>query len=158
MGDFNCHHTLWHDHTQKGQTPDRKAQIIEKIILENDLNILDEDKHTYEKFIDGSLYTSHIDITLVTPDLQTDLEWDTLDENGGSDHIPISIKIKKSYDFNKYTRWNFKKANWDKYRDLAVFGREITDFRDVKELTDYIVNTLNAAAEEAIGKITQKIT
>ena len=30
MGDFNCHHTLWHDHTQKGQTPDRKAQIIEK--------------------------------------------------------------------------------------------------------------------------------
>ena len=154
MGDFNCHHTLWHDHTQKGQTPDRKAQIIEKIILENDLNILDEDKHTYERFIDGSLYTSHIDITLVTPDLQTDLEWDTLDENGGSDHIPISIKIKKSYDFNKYTRWNFKKANWDKYRDLAVFGREITDFRDVKELTDYIVNTLNAAAEEAIGKIT----
>ena len=147
-GDFNSHHTLWH-----GLQPDSRGNIIEKFVLENDINILDENEHTYEVFRNGTLYKAHIDLTLITPDLQPDLDWTTLDDNGGSDHIPIVIEINKSYDFNTITKWNFKRANWEKYRELAVFGTPIQDFNDIQDLADYIVNTLNSAASEAIGKI-----
>ena len=153
-GDFNSHHTLWYDHTLlPDQEPGVRAKTIENFVLENDLNILDKDEHTYEIFRDGQLYTSHIDLTLISPELQPDLDWTTLDETGGSDHIPIVIDINKSYDFNTYTKWNFKRANWDKYRELAIFGTPIQNFENVQDLTDYIVNTLNSAADQAIGKI-----
>lgn len=150
-GDFNSHHTLWHD-----PTTDARGNIIENFILENDLNLLDEDEHTYEQFRnDGTIYKSHIDLTLITPDLQPDLDWTTNDEdNGGSDHFPIKIEINKSYDFTTFTKWNFKRANWDKFRDLVLFDKPITDFPDVQHAADYILDQLNSAGEEAIGKFT----
>ena len=147
-GDFNSHHTLWY-----GLEPDSRGKIIENFILENDINILDGKEHTYEIYRNGTLYKSHIDLTLVTPDLQPDLDWTTLEDNGGSDHFPIVIEINKSYDFNSVTKWNLKKANWDYYRELAIFGMPIESFQNVDELTDYIVNTINSAANQAIGKI-----
>ena len=101
------------------------------------------------------MHKSHIDLTLITPDLQPDLDWTTNDEDsGGSDHIPIKIDINKSYDFSTFTKWNFKKADWEKYRDLAVFNKPITDFPDAQSIADYIVKTLNSAGEIAIPKIT----
>ena len=149
-GDFNSHHTLWY-----GREPNARGKILADFILENDnINIIDKNEHTYEEHRnDGSIYTSHIDLTLVTPDLQPDLNWTTLDDNGGSDHIPILIEINKSYDFSTYTKWNLKKANWEKYRNLAIFDIPIVDFSDIQELTDYIVKTINSAADKAIGKI-----
>ena len=149
-GDFNSHNTLWHDYKT-----DPRGRTVEDFILDNDLNILDENEHTYEKFYDGTMHKSHIDLTLITPDLQPDLDWTTNDEDsGGSDHIPIKIDINKSYDFSTFTKWNFKKADWEKYRDLAVFNKPITDFPDAQSIADYIVKTLNSAGEIAIPKIT----
>ena len=149
-GDFNSHNTLWHDHKT-----DARGQTVEDFILDNDLNILDENEHTYEKFNDGTMYKSHIDLTLITPDLQPDLDWTTNDEDsGGSDHFPIKIDINKSYDFSTFTKWNFKKADWEKYRKLAVFNKPIQDFSDAQSIADYIVETINSAGEKAIGKIT----
>ena len=91
-------------------------------------------------------------MTLITPDLQPDLDWTTLEDNGNSDHLPIQITINKSYDFDTFTRWNFKKADWDKYRQLAIFDKPIQDFSDIQELADYIVETINHAGDAAIGK------
>ena len=151
-GDFNSHHTLWYDHWTR---PNNRAYTLEEFILENNLNILDEDEHTYEEIRnDGTLYMAHIDLTIITPDLQPDLDWTTHDDdNGGSDHLPIKIEINKSYDFNFYTRWNFKQANWEQYRNLAIFDKPIQDFSNIQTLADYITEKLNSAGEEAIGKI-----
>ena len=150
-GDFNSHHTVWYDHWTR---PDDRGNTVEKFALENDLNFLDEDEHTYEQFrTDGNLYKSHIDLTLITPDLQSDLDWTTYDDKGNSDHIPIHIEINKSYDFNSFTRWNFKNANWEKYRQLAVFDKPIQDFTDIQALADYIVETINLAGEKYLGKL-----
>ena len=149
-GDFNSHNTIWHDYTT-----DSKGQTVEQFILDNDLNILDENEHTYEKISnDGTMYKSHIDLTLITPDLQPDLDWTTHDDDsGGSDHLPIKIDINKSYDFSIFTKWNFKKADWEQYRKLAVFNKPIQDFSDAQSIADYIVETINSAGEKAIGKI-----
>ena len=43
-GDFNSHNTLWHDYKT-----DPRGRTVEDFILDNDLNILDENEHTYEK-------------------------------------------------------------------------------------------------------------
>ena len=151
MGDFNSHNSLWYD-----PKTDARGRTVENFILENDLNIIDENEHTYEIIQnDGTIHKSHIDLTIITPDLQPDLDWTTHDEdNGGSDHRPVEIHINKSYDFTSFTRWNFKKADWDKYRKLAIFDRPIKDFPDAQSASDYIVETLNNAGEKAIGKIT----
>merc|ERR1712055_348927 len=135
---------------------DPKGQTVEQFILDNDLNILDENEHTYEKISnDGTMYKSPIDLTLITPDLQPDLDWTTHeDDSGGSDHLPIKIDINKSYDFSIFTKWNFNKADWEKYRDRAVFTKPIEDFPNAQSIADYIVETLNSAGEIAIPKIT----
>ena len=154
-GDFNSHSTLWYDnHKDRPQ----RANTLENFILENNLNILDENEPTLTIIRpDGTLYESHIDLTLITPDLQLDLNWttykvDNIHDKGGSDHIPIIIEINKSFEFSQFSRWNFKRANWEKYRELAIFKKPITDFSTVQQLADYIVYTINNAAEIAIGK------
>merc|ERR1712243_349578 len=105
---------------------------------------------TYEKITnDGTMYKSHIDLTLITPALQPDLDWTTHDDDsGGSDHLPIKMDINKSYDFSIFTKWNFKKADWEQYRKLAVFNKPIQDFPDAPSIADYIVETINLAGEK----------
>ena len=150
-GDFNSHNSLWHDYKT-----DTRGETLENFILDNDLNILDEDEHTFEQIrTDNSIYKSHIDLTLITPDLQPDLDWTTCDDdNGGSDHFPIKIDINKSFNFNTLTKWNFSKADWNKYRELAVLDKPFEDFPDAQSIADYIVKTLHSAGEKAIGTFT----
>ena len=87
-GDFNSHNPLWFD-----QKLDKRGEIIEKFILENNISLLDENKFTY---MNGKTQ-SHIDLTLVTPEICTEFSWNTYDCLCNSDHTPILIES-----FDKY--------------------------------------------------------
>ena len=145
IGDFNGHNTLWHD-----QGTDARGKIIEKFVVDNNLCILDKDEFT---FFRGSTRT-HPDLTIVSPEIFADLDWTTLDDPGGSDHVPISVSVSKIDKAPEKTTWNWKAAKWEKYRKLAVFNKPITDFTDVNDLTKYVVDKISEAAKMSIGTIT----
>ena len=140
-GDFNSHNPIWFDNKL-----DERGKIIEKFILENNISLLDENKFTYT----NSKTQSHIDLTLVTPDLCREFYWDTYDCLCNSDHLPILIESFEKYPSEEKKRWNFEKANWTRFKLLANFEKPISDFRNIDKLYQYIVDTIKSAAEKSI--------
>ena len=141
VGDFNSHNTLWFD-----KKNDQRGKIIENFILKNDICILDGDKFTYSK----GLTQSHIDLTLVSPEIFSLFEWDTYDSLCNSDHVPIIIKTKSKYENEIRQKWNMNKANWDKFRKLTIFDKPFHEFDNIDSLCNYIVNTIINAARKSI--------
>ena len=140
-GDFNSHNPLWFD-----QKLDKRGEIIEKFILENNISLLDENKFTYMK----GITQSHIDLTLVTPEICTEFSWNTYDCLCNSDHTPILIESFDKYPNEEKKSWNFNKANWVRYKLLANFEKPISDFSNIDKLYQYIVETIKNAAEKCI--------
>ena len=143
MGDMNAHNTLWYDNKI-----DREGQIIENIILENNLLLLDGNKFTFCR----GASRSHIDLTLVSPELAADFEWDTYDDQCSSDHVPVILKTKNKFSVEGRPKWNFDKADWEKYRNLATLNEDVKNFSDIDDLTSYITDVIIQAANRSIPK------
>ena len=141
VGDFNSHNTLWFD-----KKTDKRGKILENFILKNDICFLDGEKFTYSK----GTTQSHIDLTLISPEIFPLFEWDTYDSLCNSDHVPIIIKTKSKFENEIRQKWNMSKANWDKFKKLAIFDKPFDQFNDINNLCDYIVNTLINAARKSI--------
>ncbi|GFV41368.1 RNA-directed DNA polymerase from mobile element jockey [Trichonephila clavipes] len=80
---------------------------------------------------DGSpTYSSHsyhteeaLDVSIVSSDIFPFCKWTVL-QDIGSDHLPILVELKwkQMTQLVKKNFWNFKKANWEKYRDTVDRG------------------------------------
>ena len=86
MGDFNSHNIIWgSDHT------DNRGKKIEKLIEENELNIMNSGTPTHYSF--SYKTTSAIDLTLISPILDNYFGWYVDDDLHSSDHYPIIINV-----------------------------------------------------------------
>ncbi|GFV80185.1 RNA-directed DNA polymerase from mobile element jockey [Trichonephila clavipes] len=80
---------------------------------------------------DGSpTYSSHsyhteeaLDVSIVSSDIFPFCKWTVL-QDIGSDHLPILVELKwkQMTQLVKKNFWNFKKANWEKFRDTVDLG------------------------------------
>ena len=143
VGDFNGHSKLWGcvDNNEKGN-------IIEDFLIENDLCLLNEGKSTYLHPASGSY--SAIDLSICNSGILLDFEWDIIEDLHGSDHFPIIIKeIEKSED-DYIPKWNFKKANWDKFKTLCE--QKLNIERNENDQLMSFSNTLHQICEECIPK------
>ena len=78
---------------------------------------MDGDKFTFSK----GTTQSHIDLTLISPELFPQFEWDTYDSLCNSDHVPIILKTKSKFENKIRQKWNMSKANRNKFKRLAIF-------------------------------------
>ena len=140
-GDFNSHNEIWFD-----KKTDTRGKIVEKFILENNLCLLDENHFTFNR---GDSQT-HIDLTLVSPEIFVDFVWSTYNDQCSSDHVPIIIKTKDKFNLEGKPRWNLEKADWSKFRAQANFNSPVTDFSDIDDLCEYITQTIVNAATKSI--------
>lgn len=147
MGDFNGHNQLWgcSDLNDKGK-------IIEDFITENDLCLFNENKPTYLHPAYGSY--SAIDLSICHPSLYLDFEWSVCDDLHGSDHFPIIVKeIEDSNDI-PLPRWNFKKANWEKFKSLCENRLHTEDFLNESDPIMSFSESLLNISKECIPKST----
>lgn len=145
VGDFNGHSELWgcNDKNEKGK-------ILEEFILENDLCLLNNKTSTYLHPASGS-YTS-IDLSICHPSLFLDFDWSVCEDSHGSDHFPIIIKeIDQSINENN-PKWNFTKANWDKFKCLCEQKINVVDFSQLDDPVLTFTNILLDIANECIPK------
>ena len=114
LGDFNAHSPLW----DTNQPADKQGEEVVDWTLEKDLCICNNGDPTRINRGTGGL--SSPDITIVSKNLEQHVTW-TVDEDLGSDHSPIIIKVRNvktrlhKEPAKRKLRWRRKgdKVNWE---------------------------------------------
>jgi hypothetical protein len=135
---------------------------MECLLEMSDLILLNNGKPTRHNPVNGIF--SAIDLSIASPSIAPDLEWDTLTSYNGSDHWPILLKLfnltPKSVPINK---WRLKNPNWNLFSTLVdhVLQNSVTD-EDTHitritqnkndKLTLKLTNSIIGAATVTIGK------
>ena len=137
-----------------GENPSgaKLVDILEKV---NGI-IINDNSPTYHNA--GTGYLDILDLCICSPwmaskslsfEVQHDIDMD-------SDHLPIcatfSIGHKKSkeVELSEKRSYNFKKANWIKYRSLLKEAQIDTISEDLDKLNDEIIAAIKQAAEQSI--------
>ncbi|CAH2008071.1 unnamed protein product [Acanthoscelides obtectus] len=145
-GDFNAHHTSW------GCAQD---DVFGKILIEalddSNLSFINNADPTYVKYQSKSA----IDLTLCTPQIHHQVEWRTLPDPCGSDHLPILINCNftpEKLSFASNRKWNINKACWNQ------FCFESINRSYVEPVIDYstFIKNVNQSAEASIPKYENK--
>ena len=109
-GDFNGKNTLW-----ANDENNRRGEVLEKFMFENDLALLNTDVKTRYNIINNTW--SLIDLSIVHPALYLDFDSKVLPDPHGSDHHPIIISLNgELWETEKIPKWNFKRADWASFR------------------------------------------
>ena len=140
-GDFNSHNKLWFD-----KKTDKAGEVVESLLVHNNINLLDGQGQTFNR---GSSQ-SHIDLTLISPELHPRLKWDIFEDSCFSDHVPIIITPKDVFENSSVPHWNFNKANWSKFNQFANFDIPINNFNNIDDLNSYVTETIINAAASSI--------
>ena len=114
MGDFNAHNPFW-----GCSYTNTKGKLIEEFIVENDLIVFNNKFPTHYDIFHNS--TSIIDLTICQPSVFLDFTCNVFNNTHGSDHYPIQLVLndKDPEDNSQVHRWNFRKANWMKFKNLC---------------------------------------
>lgn len=143
LGDFNSHNTMW-----GSEKTDQRGKIIYDFINENDINLMNNincPTHfslAYKSF-------SHIDLSLISPQIARYFEWTVCDDLHNSDHYPILIKYKDfSPSLQRRETWNINKAKWDNFQ--CELKGSFNAFNSINDLEEHIVNSIIESAKNAI--------
>ena len=119
FGDFNAHSPLWgySDYNPSGLN-------VENLCLSTNLVCL-QDENSPPTLLHKAHGTEHRpDLTLVSADLQSISSTEVL-KDISSDHLPTLLKLeiaKPQGERKRKTRWNFKRANWNKFQTKSVWN------------------------------------
>jgi exonuclease III len=111
-GDFNGHHVSW-----GCVDNNRRGNLIDKFIVDNNICLLNSGSSTYLHPGSGSF--SAIDLTLCSPSLVLDLSFSVEADMHGSDHFPIIVECGGSLP-DGLPRWNFGRADWAGFQDACL--------------------------------------
>ena len=143
LGDFNGHSPRWgSDHLNP------QGKIIEELLDDLDLCVLNDGSPTY---LSPGGTSSPLDLAICDPSIFLDLEWKVHSDLCGSDHFPTFLKILENIVEPLPDFWNFKKANWDLFKQLT----EINISSKVLEETDPVLSfskLLIQCAKDSIPK------
>ena len=155
-GDYNAHSPLWEENCK---TTTNK-QLVENI-TDSDLIVLNDGSITRIPDNPNHKATS-IDLTLASPSIYHDIQWYTLNDTLGSDHIPIITTLSNKHsqstqnpkDSNFYfPKFNYNKANWDDYQITlrsTEFPINKIDTSDINESYTVFQRLVLTAAYKAI--------
>ena len=107
LGDFNAHNDLWgcRDTNANGNT-------MEDFIGRHGLCLFNDKSPTYLHPATG--YFSAIDLSLCSPTIFMDFQWEVGCDQCGSDHFPIFITSLVPQVEDKNPHWKLHKADWSK--------------------------------------------
>ena len=145
LGDFNAHSDLWgcHDTNTNGIT-------VEDFIARHGLCVFNDKSSTYLHPATGSF--SAIDLSLCSPTIFMDFQWEVSHDQHGSDHFPIFIKSLAPQVADKSPNWKLHKADWTKFRELCALNITRETFQDKGDLVSSLTACLTEAANLTIPK------
>ena len=117
LGDFNARSPLWGDTVQN-----QKGKLIESLVSQHSISILNNGSPTHFHNQTNSL--SCIDLSLCSSEAVPDFEWNVSNDLYNSDHFPIFLSTNHSQ-YTIPSKFIIKKADWNKYKELAIFDADI---------------------------------
>ena len=149
-GDFNGHSPLWgySDHNKTGK-------FVEKLCGATNLYV-HQTPETRATLLHRSHLTLHRpDLTILSADLENSCQIDVLDDIG-SDHRPILIKVsmsgKSTTSYSRKPRWNFKKANWTRYKEVSDQLLSNLEGDEIESLNEAFVTAVLKASAQCIPR------
>ena len=97
MGDFNAKHNLWGE-----SCCDRWGLIIEQLLDLNDVTLMNDGSPTRHDVFHNT--DSAIDLTICSSSLRLDYQWAVDQNDHGSDHWPIHLKVCEKYTISMFTQ------------------------------------------------------
>ena len=117
VGDFNSHSEAWgYDEA------DRRGEEVEDWQIDNGLVLLNDPDDPPTFFSRRWLTSSTPDLAFATNDISRIATRTVLKQLGGSDHRPVKISLDlhfKPQEAKTFPRWNYKKANWERFSSLV---------------------------------------
>ena len=148
LGDFNSHSEAW-----GYEEADRRGEEVEDWQVDNGLVLLNDPDDPPTFFSRRLLSSTTPDLAFATNDLPRIAPRTVLSQLGGSDHKPIKISLDLQHRTQKtstFPRWNYKKANWERFSKLAdQFTQRISNKRQN-------LNTNIKAFNQAVLKAAQQ--
>ena len=156
LGDFNSRSTCW-----GYEDTDRRGDEVEDWQIDNKLSLLNMPDDTPTFYSRRWLSTTTPDLAFATDDLCTKTTRTVLDPLGGSDHRPVKLSINLNYkppDSKTFPRWNYKKADWGKFKRLTdKFSKSIKPAdQNINRATTNFQKALLQAATESIPRGARK--
>ena len=156
VGDFNSHSEAW-----GYAEADRRGEEVEDWQIEKNLLLLNDPDDLPTFFSRRWLTSTTPDLAFATNDVSRKATRTILEQLGGSDHKPVKISIDMNFQPHQakgLPRWNFKRANWEKFATLSDWYAE--GIRNKQEHLNKKVRTLNQcilkAARESIPRGARK--
>lgn len=150
LGDLNAKHPNW-----GCSTSNARGNALLNLVDDRSFLFLNDGSPTHSSH---SYNTKEaLDISIVSPDIYPLCKW-TVSSNIGSDHHPILIDLDMSQKVFRDQRnhWNFRKANWGKYKDLTnstIFN--VPQTNNIDSNWNNFANDILSAAKQSIprGKV-----
>ena len=119
MGDFNAHHRMWGSDRNS-----LRGNTVEKFITDNTLNILNDGTLTRITLDSESV----LDLSVCSPYLQLDIQWNVLSTPQDGDHNPIVLSFATLEGCEcSYQTVNVKKADWGIFARHGVWKDLVTE-------------------------------
>ncbi|BFY98463.1 hypothetical protein BsWGS_01503 [Bradybaena similaris] len=115
VGDFNSHSPSW-----GYEATDPRGEELEDWMVEHKLILINKPNDTPTYYSRAWKKTSTPDLAMATDDIVKHTTRLVNSQLGGSDHVPITLKIHKGKRLKPPSMapsWNYKKANWTLYRE-----------------------------------------
>ena len=144
LGDFNAYHPLW-----GCSSVDARGQILESFISGSDLIVMNNGAPTHP----NTLTDSAIDLSLCSPLVSEDFEWNTLPSVLDSDHFPIILTTHTSFPHPSPIRV-MGKADWFAYETSEAWESLPQAIVHNEEALEDLYNRINRACDEAIPTTT----
>ena len=96
---------------------------------------LNKDHQTFLRTFDQA--TSNIDLTFISDQYTIDFTWNTLEHLNRSDRYSILFSADHPSPPQYEDRWNLEKADWNKFKDLAITRRTVETTESNKEAYEY---------------------
>ena len=141
LGDLNAKSRIW-----GSRAPNPRGEIIENLLEKYSFTVLNNGQPTYTHH-NGT--QTHLDITLVSPNLGNKGTFTVINNTLGSDHNPIVLKFLENETLIEETpllRPNLRKADWVKFKEKC--HKLIPDKINMDNV-DIFYNTLVSALNEA---------
>ncbi len=137
--DTNAHHTTW-----GSPLSDSKGEAINQILQESELTILNTSEPTY---LASSGQYSHIDLTIITPDIAPLFNWTPSPDPYNSDHFPLIIATHVPLEASEPQRWHIKAADWAGFQQSLILP---TAFLSPTQACGAVTTAILAAAQAHI--------
>lgn len=148
LGDLNGHHSNW-----SHKIDSRGLQIHDALLESKYITLNMHSSSTRVKLVNNILQQSSPDLSIASSDIAIRLNWKTLNETLGSDHLIIKITTYSENNTDGIQlRRNYKRADWESYTNLLhiLFDDYLYCPHDPQKSYDNFVSCINEAADRFI--------